>query len=175
MKCDKCNKAAVVHEVIVKAGVRREIHLCGDHAQEAGIDLPTPINQLLTHCVIAQAGRAAGQTAKACPTCGLTFSEFRHNGVLGCSDCYTAFQEQLSPLIERAQNGGTHHSGKTPRRAGGSLDRQLQIRQLVKELDDAVAAEQYERAAKLRDRLMSLEVKSTSSSTTQQPAPPSGA
>ena len=36
------------------------------------------------------------------------------------------------------------------------MDRQLLITQLVKELDQAVGAEQYERAAQLRDRLREM-------------------
>ena len=60
-------------------------------------------------------------------------------------------------MIERAHNGGNHHTGKTPNRAGTSIDRQLLIQRLVRELDHAVAAEQYERAAQLRDRLTSMD------------------
>ena len=71
--------------------------------------------------------------------------------MLGCPDCYETFERQLTPMIERAQNGGTSHAGKCPRRVGVSLDRQLQIQRLIKEMEDAVAAEQYERAAELRD------------------------
>ena len=96
----------------------------------------------------------------------MTFGEFRQMGTLGCPDCYEAFNEQLSSLIERAQNGATHHRGKTPARAGGSVDRQLLVQQLVKELNQAVAAEQYERAAKLRDHLRNL--------TPERPVEPEG-
>jgi protein arginine kinase activator len=164
-KCDRCDKPAVVHEVTVKNGVKSEVHLCHDHALEAGVAMPThqPINQLLTQFVISQTGKAKPKSKsksrarkKTCPNCGMTFSRFRQSGTLGCPDCYEAFDELLTPLIERAQNGATHHRGKTPRRAGGSVDRQLLVQQLVKELDQAVAAEQYERAAQLRDRLRNL-------------------
>lgn len=160
MKCDYCDNPAVVHEVTVKSGVRKEYHLCAEHAKQVGIDVAAaqPINLLLTQFVQQKAGRQEKQAAtKACPTCKMTFAQFRQHSVLGCPDCYKAFEAQLAPLIERAHNGATHHVGKTPRRAGGSLDRQMQLRQIVKELDEAVAAEQYERAAKLRDRLMNLE------------------
>jgi protein arginine kinase activator len=88
--------------------------------------------------------------------------------------CYTAFENELSPLIERAQNGGTHHAGKTPQRAGTSIDRQLLIQRLVKELDHAVAAEQYERAAKLRDRLSSLDVNTRASAAPESKADGAG-
>lgn len=158
MKCDLCNKPAVVHEVTVRSGMKKEIHLCEHHAKEAGIMMPgqQPINQLLTQFVISQSGKAAKTANKVCPSCGLSFAQFRQSGRVGCGQCYTAFEAELAPLIERAQNGGTHHTGKTPKRAGSSIDRQLLIQRLVKELDHAVAAEQYEQAAKLRDQLSSL-------------------
>lgn len=160
MKCDLCDKPAVVHEVTVRSGIKKEVHLCETHAKDAGITLPgsQPINQLLTQFVISHAQKPAPKTAaKACPGCGLTFAQFRQVGKVGCFECYEVFADQLGPLISRAQAGGTHHSGKTPRRAGTSVDRQLLIQKLVRELDHAVAAEQYERAALLRDKLNSLE------------------
>lgn len=169
-KCDRCDKPAVVHEVTVKNGVKAEVHLCHEHALEAGVAMPThqPINQLLTQFVIAHAGTTRAKARKACPGCGLTFAKFRQCGTLGCPECYEAFEEQLTPLIERAQNGATQHRGKTPRRAGPSVDRQVLVQQLVKELDQAVAAEQYERAAKLRDRLRSLDDESSATSAAEE-------
>lgn len=163
MKCDLCNKPAVVHEMIVKHGVQKEVHLCEEHAAASGISMPgqQPINQILTQFVISQSQKStpssSGAARKSCPECGLSFAMFRKHGVLGCANCYEAFKAQLSPLIERAQNGGTHHVGKAPQRAGTSIDRQLQRQRLIKELDAAVCAEQYERAAKIRDLLSSLD------------------
>jgi len=183
MKCDLCNKPAVVHEVTVRSGIKKEVHLCETHAQEAGIMPPgqQPINQLLTQFVISQnlkgggSGGAKGATPgtpavvkpvnKTCGACGMSFAQFRQHGRVGCAECYRAFEDELGPLIERAQNGGTHHQGKTPQRAGSSIDRQLLIQKLLKELDHAVAAEQYERAAKLRDRLSSMNMPSRGGST----------
>ena len=164
LKCDLCDKPAVVHEVIVKSGVKKEVHLCEEHAAEHGmpaISTPQPLNKMLTHFVIAQgqdaASKARASRKVACPGCGLTFSRFRQCGTLGCSQCYQAFEKQLAPLIGRSQAGATHHTGKTPRRGGGSIDREAQVRALLRELDNAVAAEQFERAAEVRDRLRMLE------------------
>ena len=159
MKCDLCNNPAVVHEVTVKGGVKKEVHLCEGHAREAGINVPgppPPLNQLLTQFVISKSGTKVKAVRKACRTCRLSFARFRQTGVVGCPDCYEVFERYLTPVIERAQNGASHHVGKTPKRAGVSIDRQLQIQHLLKELNDAVSAEQYERAATLRDRLESL-------------------
>lgn len=163
-KCDKCNREAVVHEVTVRNNVKREVHLCEQHAKQAGIQLPgqQPLNQILTQFVISQSGRSPRLTNKACPGCGLSFADFRNKGRLGCPECYQAFESELSPLIERTQNGGSSHCGKSPRRSAHAPDRQALIQRLLKELDHAVAAEQYERAAKLRDELNNMEVRTRS-------------
>jgi protein arginine kinase activator len=170
MKCDLCDKPAVVHEVTIRNGVKAEVHLCEEHARAAGIQIPgtQPIDQLLTQFVLSKQqpskskkstkskprSRRAGSVI--CPGCGLAYTEFRKTGVLGCGECYEAFGEPLASLIEQSQNGGASHRGKCPIRGGVSIDRQLQIRELVRELDEAVAAEQYERAVELRDRLRAM-------------------
>lgn len=164
--CDFCDNPAVVHEVTVKNGIKKEVHLCQEHAAEAGIEMPDhqPITQLLTKVTIAKASKSPRSQRHVCPECGLSFSDFRKKGTLGCSDCYSTFEKHLSPLIERAQNGAVHHVGKTPSRAGKSLDRQLLIQRMLKELDSAVAAEQYERAAELRDKISDQAVGESSES-----------
>jgi protein arginine kinase activator len=159
MKCDHCNRPAVVHEMTVRSGVKREVHLCEDHAREAGFTLPghQPIEQLLTPLLVQKSAEKSGARKLRCRGCNLTFSEFRSCGILGCAQCYDSFESQLGPMIERAQNGGTSHSGKCPHRGGGSIDRMVRLQGLMRELEEAVAAEQYERAADLRDRLRQLQ------------------
>jgi len=178
-KCDLCSKPAVVHETTVKGGVAKEIHLCAECAFQAGVNIPGQgkVSETLQHFVISSSSPSASSSstsgpkkAKAgshatCHNCGLSFAQFRHSGSLGCPTCYSAFEKQLSRLIERAQNGGTHHIGKTPHNAGDSIDRQAQINRLLKELNCAIAAEQYERAAELRDQLRGLEPRATAGTT----------
>jgi protein arginine kinase activator len=159
MTCDLCDKPAVVHEVTVKNGVKSEVHLCEEHADAAGIDLAghQPHSQMLTKFVICKEERRSPASRRTCRACGTSFRTFRHTGVLGCPLCYDTFSEHLGPMIERAQNGGTSHGGKCPRRGGASIDRQLRVQRLFQELEAAVAAEQYERAAELRDQLRELQ------------------
>ena len=192
MKCDRCDNEATVHEVRIKGGKRHETHLCEQCAREQGVAIqaPAPITQLLTQFITSQAsGEQAGEAdasgkaapITACPTCGTTYAQFRTSGLLGCSTCYQAFEGQLGPLLARAHEGGTHHSGKTPRsgttgtlpapkpKAGAlppaaserapeptAADR---IAEMRAQLDKAVRQEQYELAAKLRDELAKLESK----------------
>lgn len=169
-KCDHCDREATVHEMVIRNGKQVEKHLCESCARESGIKVPTPpsLNDVIKQFVVAQAsapttptpvGQPPAASAKpaGCPGCGLTFAEFRQSGLLGCADCYKAFEAALGPLLERAHEGGTHHVGKAPSRAGHCEERHERIAALRKQLVDAVAAEQYERAARLRDQLMHID------------------
>jgi protein arginine kinase activator len=87
----------------------------------------------------------------------MTFAQFRKDGLLGCSKCYEAFEKKLLPLIQRAHEGGDHHTGKSPKRSAASLERQERLRLLKRQLRDALALEQYERAAELRDEMSDVQ------------------
>ena len=158
-KCDQCDQPATHHSVEIIKGQKIEKHLCDEHAVAAGLAIKTPhmpINQLLTNFVKQHSG-IVEQPALLCDHCGLSFAEFREHSLLGCPACYTAFDAQLSPLIERAQGGGTHHIGKAPRRAGGGEQHQQRLLRLRKRLAEAVAAEDYEQAARFRDEIRRCE------------------
>lgn len=167
MHCDHCDKPAVVHEVLVtKDGATVEVHLCEEHAAARGYPMPAgplgsghpPVHQMLTSVVVGAAGpRPPAKVAvKCCPNCGRTIAQIRDTGLLGCADCYAAFEGSLEPLIERAQAGSNFHVGRAPSGALDASARHALRSRLVRELDEAVLAEQYERAARLRDRIRSL-------------------
>jgi protein arginine kinase activator len=160
-KCDHCNEEATVHEVVIKNGAKVEKHLCEIHAKDEGIAVHghAPIGDLITKFVMSQAGQetSSARQEEVCPDCGMTWPEFRQHGLLGCGHCYACFEEQLSRMIERVHEGGTHHVGKAPQGSEGLLEREHKISSLRKQLTEAVAAEQYERAATLRDELLSAE------------------
>lgn len=157
MKCDNCDNEATVHEVTVRKGKKVEKHLCEQCAKKDGIAVQShaPINALLSKFVMSSSGQSEEEEGgvASCPMCETTFSEFRQHGLLGCPNCYEAFEDQLGPLIERAQEGATHHIGKTPARSSGAVDRQRVIASLRKQLTEALQTEHYERAAELRDEL----------------------
>jgi protein arginine kinase activator len=100
------------------------------------------------------------ETTTGCDNCGITWAEFRQNGLLGCANDYTVFERDLTPLLQRAHEGATHHVGKVPARRGGTgvpMKRQVDLTRLRKELQRAVEGEDYERAAKLRDQIRQAE------------------
>src|SRR5690349_1753427 len=151
MKCDNCNKQATVHLTEIKNGKKLEKHLCEQcAAQNEGVPVKshTPINELLTNFVLAHSGLTK-EAGAACEQCGITWTEFRTSGLLGCEHDYTLFEKDLTPLLQRAHENGTHHVGKVPARRGGTgvpAKRSVDVARLRKELDRAVQAEDYERA-----------------------------
>ncbi len=160
--CDLCDREATVHEVVVRNGKRIERHLCEQHARELGIiqaQSHTSVAGLVQSFVVSKSGASKErQAAKAsCGSCGLTFAEFRKEGLLGCPDCYKSFENKLGPLLERAHDGGDHHAGKVPRRAGSGVERQAKLASMRRELQAAIEHEQYEKAAKLRDAIAEVE------------------
>jgi len=161
MKCDRCDSEAVVHEIVVVNGEKVEKHLCTACAQEDGLapvkgsTLTAPLAKLvMSSSIIAKPPAPA---ADACSACGATWAEFRKSGLLGCAECYDIFEEKLIPLIERAHEGASEHSGKAPKRSAELIDRRRLVASLRKQLLEAVDAEHYERAAELRDRLRTVE------------------
>jgi protein arginine kinase activator len=123
---------------------------------------------LLNQFLKAHAQMADAPTAR-CPECGMSWQEFKDTGLLGCAKDYELFVNQLGGVIERAQQGGNHHTGKQPEHAAkgtgaGSAKkedpvklRQQELLKLRKELARAVEDESYEAAAKLRDKIRGLE------------------
>jgi len=95
-----------------------------------------------------------------CPRCETTWDRLRQDGRAGCPHCYTVFADELRGVMERLQRGD-EHIGKAPRAALKRHRRLEQLRKqrdnrltlLEKRLSEAVAAERYEEAAGLRDKI----------------------
>jgi protein arginine kinase activator len=86
----------------------------------------------------------------------MTMAGIREAGLAGCPECYRVFEQELGAIIERAQAGASVHVGRHPSHADALIDRAAARNRIAKELREAVAREEYERAARLRDRLLEL-------------------
>jgi len=80
----------------------------------------------------------------------------RETGLVGCPLCYRSFESELGAIIERAQAGACAHVGRHPLHAADLVDRAALRNRLARELREAVSREEYERAARLRDRLFEI-------------------
>lgn len=158
MKCQKCPKAATLHITEVLPEERfEELHLCEECAQKYLYE-PQPESKAKAKAKAAaiDEDEPAALNQRQCPVCGLKFVEFRNTGRLGCPHDYAEFQDELTPLLESI-HGETKHCGKTPRRMPGHREAQAELLELRKQLHQAVTAEAYEEAARLRDRIRLLE------------------
>jgi protein arginine kinase activator len=156
-KCDKCGKQATIHLTDIVDGQKNEVHLCEECAVSEGITVKSsvPISELLEDFILQKSPSAHPE--ETCEICGLTFSQFRQRGLLGCPHDYDAFALSLDPLLERAHEGASQHVGKVPPQASASQKKQNAILRLRGALRNAVAAEDYEKAASLRDKIKELE------------------
>ncbi len=104
---------------------------------------------------LAADSRAASHPA--CPLCGMKRAEILKKGRLGCDRCYEVFGAEMVPVVVSLQRGD-QHVGKVPQRISAGLRRSVETGRIRRELDKAIAAEQYEVAAQLRDQLRALSV-----------------
>jgi len=93
-----------------------------------------------------------------CPNCGMTYQNFRKLGRLGCSVCYEAFKKELAPLLKRI-HGSDRHVGKVPLKGGKTIKDTRTLQDLKLQLEKAIQTEEFEDAAKLRDKIRDLESK----------------
>ena len=85
-----------------------------------------------------------------------TIARYKEVSLIGCPACYETFKEQLRPVIARVQDNYVQHVGHSPKQIATDMQRNIQIRKLLKELEVAVNKENYEIAASLRDQIKGL-------------------
>lgn len=159
--CERCAKSqATCHVLNIEPdGEKSERHLCERCAIEEGqIAAPKMVSGIDEALGTLLAGAKAAAPDLQCDQCGITYVEFRNQGLLGCPHDYDAFKEPLEKLLKRAHDGATNHLGKAPRSVGsGKRTVEQDVRRLKRQLSEAIQAEDYERAAELRDRISELD------------------
>jgi protein arginine kinase activator len=157
MKCQRCHNAATLHITEVLENEQfEELHLCEQCAQKYLYEPQPKAGGKSTAEAIPEAEEAGLLSQQECPLCGIKFMEFRNSGRLGCPHDYQVFREELTPLLESI-HGETRHCGKSPRRLPQNKQTQSELIQLRNRLKQAVTKEDYEEAARLRDRIRQLE------------------
>jgi protein arginine kinase activator len=161
MICDVCkqNQATVFLTQIVE-GKMQKVNLCESCSKAKGVDDPTgfALADLLLGLGAAQEIER-GSGTKRCAVCGFTQQDFKKTGRLGCAQCYETFSEGLQQLL-KGMHKGTKHLGKVPARLRRTIEREQELKKLQRDLKKAVAEEDYETAARIRDHIKGLQVES---------------
>jgi protein arginine kinase activator len=168
MLCDNCKKnEANVHITRISNGVKQEMNLCEKCAKEMGgfgisgeVDFSSPFTfqNILGGIIdyINQPSESEIAYEPVCKNCGMTYSEFRNTGLLGCSECYKNFSSTLMPVVKRVQ-GNVEHVGKIPQKLGKGLIEKKKLIDLKEQLQAAILKEEYEKAAELRDKIKEIQ------------------
>ena len=174
MLCNKCNKneASYFMEQNINGKVTK-LALCPECAKKYGHVSFKPFGSFnLLDDLFGFVGidRIGPVEAKKCTLCASTFDDIVNNGKVGCAKCYEVFEEELRPTIRRL-HGNVRHVGRSPKQVCGCSEAKScetnenvkeekkvsEIDSLRAELSRAVAAEEFEKAAELRDRIKGIE------------------
>lgn len=154
IRCAFCPKPAVHHIIRITAKGLETIHMCQEHYQQfgqIGAQWPMPANE-----DAAVSKEESPKSDLVCQNCGRSFLQFRESSKFGCADCYDYFEEWLEPLLERLHKA-TQHEGKVPRTGTARAKIRREIQQLRRDKENAVSREDFETAARLRDRIRQLQ------------------
>ena len=168
--CTACQKAiaTIVVMDLDEGSVSGSQHICTACAEQLGVTPPQQpkfsgemLEDLLGGLKETQEVEAAPPPRlECCPGCGMTPSDFRQKGRLGCPRCYEAFRHELIPLLMRIHEAQAH-AGRLPSTMpvieADSAEERPDLSDLRQKLEDAVRGEQYEEAAQLRDELRRAE------------------
>jgi len=164
--CDICKKNnASIHYTQIINNKKREMHICEecavklkDNRQKSEIDDFSKFNQIFPDIMSMVGGDIFNPVKKQlfkCERCGMTFEKFKSTGMLGCAECYATFEDKLKPVLKR-MHGNIVHTGKATKEAGEKLNIKREVDELKIQLKDAIAKEEYEKAAIIRDRIQAL-------------------
>lgn len=169
MLCNKCkkNEATYYMEQNINGKVTK-IALCHECAKEYNGFSFNPFGEfnLLGGLFNTQPTQRPQTTEKKrCTLCASSFDEIVKNGRVGCAKCYEVFKDELEPTIRRI-HGNVKHAGRCPMGHAPKDDGKKEtviknetaneISDLRNKLNEAVAREDYETAAKLRDQIRSM-------------------
>lgn len=162
-KCQICGqKRATMFLTQIVNGQVTELALCEDCAREKGLFDPQSltfaekffpkefkkqidklVRELAEHEEERHEAPQSADMLLTCPACGFPLETYRKTGRLGCPDCYTVFARELDTEPGNAEDAEEQDAAEN-------------TEALQQQLADAVAREDYETAAALRDRIKEL-------------------
>ena len=160
MKCERCGQREATYYYRENInGKETKAHLCSVCASEKESSFSLGdffsggiVGQMLSPTPMEKHKRAEN---KRCSLCSCDFSYIAKTGKAGCPQCYIDFAPLMEDALKRL-HGNTVHKGRIPREYREKLGTRLEQEQLEKQLREAIAAEEYERAAVIRDKIRSL-------------------
>lgn len=159
MICQKCGKhPATVHFTNIINGMKTEYYLCDKCAGQSDLG-QMEIQDLISGFFGMQTKK--GVEAMRCEFCQSTLAQIKKRGKAGCPQCYQVFASYLDPIVRKVHGSDTH-VGKQPAETAETVEQikpktqppvNSELETLQRQLRQAVAEENYEEAARLRDAI----------------------
>ena len=181
MLCELCKQnQATVHVEEIIGGKKLTLNICTECAAKKdllaqfmhGLDLNGLLKNMYKHFVQDEDGDDEEMEAdsssrrddvpQSCPFCNWTVEKLRKTGRLGCSRCYHVFRDILNDSLI-AMHRGLHHKGKSPDHpeSPGTIAKDMELirelESLRRDLQGSIRREEYEIAARIRDKISDLE------------------
>ena len=158
-KCDKCGKVSVYRSTLIVNGVSQTTNLCRDCAIKEGVFVSEPTS-LFDELFSPFIGFMPFERVEdiTCPVCKTTLKQFKTTGLLGCSNCYDAFDKEISKIVGKIAPH-TEHKQESIKPIKTKQTSEDKIAELKKELALAVKEERYEDAGKIKKQIQKLEAK----------------
>jgi protein arginine kinase activator len=140
-----------------KDGKVTEISVCAECARQRGFTEVEKLKAGVAEVIAELKTRVdEGDSKLICRNCGMSYAEFKRQARLGCAECYVSFHDELLPLIRRI-HGAVQHVGRTASGGRKLAQVKMNVQKLREALTGAIQAEDYEKAAALRDQLRKAE------------------
>lgn len=163
MLCDICNeREAVISYTKIGSEETEVIHLCKECAEKKMKEdskfkdvMAEKMASFTKQMFESKYPLEESDFEKTCPTCKTSLKDVIDGKSLGCEDCYKEFKEYINGFLLNL-NSASIHKGKIPKVGGKEPIVKKEEIQILNKLSVAIALEEYEEAAKLRDELNSL-------------------
>ena len=167
MSCEKCGeRPAQVRYTEYREGESKKLMICFECAKSLGFEVdpteetppgapdPSMAAVVLVSTPLSPTVKAVPEHER-CPKCGLTSAEFQRLSRFGCEKCYEVFAPALDSWFEKI-HGASSHRGRlpgSPEEPPAATPNPGEIEDLQRRLAQAIENEDFEEAARLRDRL----------------------
>ena len=173
MICDFCKKnKATIHLIRVQNDNVEKVNICaecaGDFSFFSEDDFYKDLTKILSKIFKADEGQPNGirelknlknleiRKNRSCSFCGMDLKNIKKLGKMGCPNCYSEFKNILLPII-KAIHKNIAHKGKIPENTTGQIKLEKSIRDLRNRLKREIFVENFEEAARIRDKIRQLE------------------
>lgn len=160
MLCNKCKtREACYHSTLVVNGDVKSTHLCEKCAEQEGVLSSRHSSIFDEFKSLTNFLGFDNFDDKMCPTCHWSLSKFKNYGVLGCADCYDAFEDEIADIVKRIQPYSENKIDSIEFKVEENkevLTKEKKLDKLKRDLQKAIRDERYEDAGVINKEIKKL-------------------